>query len=137
MPLDLSIVTPEGEDFAGTVDGVVFPGVAGDFGVLPGHERFLSPLRCGEVEITSGGRKQWAAISGGFVEVKDDHVTALVETCELASDIDVARAERARERAEQKLKSIRDAAALEGDLKLWEAALQRAVVRIQTAAKRG
>jgi F-type H+-transporting ATPase subunit epsilon len=135
MPLDLSIVTPEGEAFAGAVDGVVLPGVAGEFGVLPGHEPFLSPLACGELEITSGGQRQCAAISGGFVEVKDDRVTVLAETCELAGDIDLARAERARERAEQQLKAAAAAAAQDADLKLWESALARAVVRIQ-AAKR-
>jgi len=135
MPLDLQIVTPEGVCFSGAVDGVVLPGVEGDFGVLPGHERFLSPLRIGEVEIRSGGKAQWAAMSEGFVEVSDDRVSVMVDTCELAENIDVARAERARERAQRELESLQRQAAERRDFRVWEAALQRAIARISAASK--
>lgn len=130
MPLDLQIVTPEGVVFSGHVDAVVLPGVMGDFGVLPGHERFLSPLRIGEVEIRNGGKAQWAALSEGFVEVSQDRVSVMVDTCELAEQIDVARAERARERAERELESLRRQATERHAFRVWEAALSRAIARI-------
>jgi F-type H+-transporting ATPase subunit epsilon len=135
MPLDLTIVTPEGEVYAGPVDAVVLPGVAGDFGVLAGHERLLSPLRIGEAEIVTGERRQWAAMSDGFAEVSDDRVTVMVDTCELAADIDVARAEHARERAERELESLRRQAAENRDFKSWEGALARALARINVAKR--
>jgi F-type H+-transporting ATPase subunit epsilon len=61
MPLDLTIVTPSGRAYRGDVDSVVLPGSEGDFGVLPGHERFLSAPRTGEVQIDTGGQKLYAA----------------------------------------------------------------------------
>jgi F-type H+-transporting ATPase subunit epsilon len=106
MPFELTIVTPHGEAWHGQADGVVLPGSEGDFGVLPNHERFLTPLRVGEVVITEGGRALYAAIADGFAEVRGEQVSVMVDSCELASDIDVARAERARERAEQGLAQL-------------------------------
>ena len=69
MALELVVVTPEGEAFAETVDQVVLPGEAGEFGVLESHERFLTPLAAGPMEVQSGGNSRWAALSGGFAEV--------------------------------------------------------------------
>ena len=106
MPFQLTIVTPQGEAYHGEVERVVLPGSEGDFGVLPDHERFLTPLRVGEVEITSGGQRLYAAIADGFAEVQGEQVAVLVESCELAGDIDTARAERARDRAEQDLAEL-------------------------------
>jgi F-type H+-transporting ATPase subunit epsilon len=134
MAYDLTIVTPAGEAFAGSVASVVLPGSEGDFGVLAGHERFLSPLRAGEVEVQADDGTIWAAISGGFADVSGQQVVVLAETCELAADIDVARAERARERAEGALGRLSQANAEEAEFKLHQAALSRAVVRIQAAA---
>jgi F-type H+-transporting ATPase subunit epsilon len=129
MPLDLTIVTPSGPAYHGDVDSVVLPGSEGDFGVLPGHERFLSALRTGEVQIRTGSQTLYAASSTGFADVSNDAVTVLVDSCELASEIDVARAELARQRAEQGLAALeRDAeAAREAE---FEAALARARNRI-------
>ena len=90
MPIELYIVTPEGQAFSGPVDQVVLPGAEGDFGVLEGHERFLAPLRIGPVEIKEGSSSHWAAVSDGFVEVSGEQVTVLVDECHLASDIDEA-----------------------------------------------
>jgi F-type H+-transporting ATPase subunit epsilon len=106
MPFELTIVTPHGEAWHGQADGVVLPGTEGDFGVLPNHERFLTPLRVGEVVIAEGGRTVYAAISDGFAEVRGEQVSVLVDSCELAGEIDVARAQRARERAEQGLAQL-------------------------------
>jgi F-type H+-transporting ATPase subunit epsilon len=129
MPFELTIVTPHGEAWHGPADGVVLPGTEGDFGVLPNHERFLTPLRVGEMVITEGGRTVYAAIADGFAEVRGDQVSVLVDSCELASDIDVARAERSRERAEQGLAQLPPDAerARFGD---FEAAIARAKNRV-------
>lgn len=98
MPIELNIVTPEGQAFAGSVDQVVLPGAEGRFGVLEGHERFLAPLQIGSVEIISGSGSQWAAVADGFAEVNGAQVTVLVDECQLAADVDSASvAERRRE----------------------------------------
>jgi F-type H+-transporting ATPase subunit epsilon len=103
MALDLLIVTPLGEAWRGEVDSVVLPGSEGDFGVLEGHERFLAPLRTGEAEIRAAGRRTWAAIASGFADVSSRDVTVLVESCEVADEIDAARAEIERDRAREGL----------------------------------
>jgi len=106
MPFELTIVTPQGQAYSGPADRVVLPGSEGDFGVLPDHERFLTPLRVGEVEISNGDGTFYAAIADGFAEVQGEQVAVLVESCELAGDIDVARAERALARAEQDMQQL-------------------------------
>ena len=106
MPIELVIVTPHREAFRGRVDAVVLPGSEGDFGVLEGHERFLSPLRLGEVEIRSGAQSRWAAIESGFARVEGQLVSVLVDDCALAEEIDVAAARAAAEAAEQALGSF-------------------------------
>lgn len=135
MPLELSIVTPEGRAYQGPVESVVLPGSEGDFGVLGGHERFLAALRIGEIEIRDGRGRRFAAVSGGFADVSGEQVVVLAETCELAERIDVARAESARERAERELSRLREAGDDEQRFRLQEAALARALARIQTAGR--
>jgi F-type H+-transporting ATPase subunit epsilon len=138
VPLHLTIVTPEGARYDGPVESVVVPGSEGDFGVLPGHERFLAPVRIGELEVRGGdpGRR-WAAVSDGFADVGAERVVLLVDSCEFAADIDEARAERARGRAEREIERLRTARAEEFDAKVEEAALQRAIIRIQVSRKKG
>jgi F-type H+-transporting ATPase subunit epsilon len=134
VPFELTIVTPQGEAYRGPVERVVLPGSEGEFGVLAGHERFLTPLQIGPVEIHSDGQAQWAAVAEGFAEVTGEAVTVLVESCELAGDIDVARAEHDRERAEQGLASLNS----DEDAKRYaeyEAALEHARVRIEVSGK--
>ncbi len=103
MPLQLSILTPQGTVFEGPVDSVLVPGSEGDFGVLPEHERFLTPIRIGELVIQAGGRSRYAAVAEGFADVSGQAVAVLAEACELSDRIDAARAELARQRAEQAL----------------------------------
>ncbi len=134
--MELTIVTPEREVFSESIDAVVLPGSEGDFGVLPGHERFLASLRAGEVEIRSAAAAQYAALTDGYAEVAGDRVVVMVETCELAEDIDLARAQRARDEAEGRVDAIRAGVAEDGNLHAAEAALQRASIRIQVAGKR-
>lgn len=129
MPLQLSILTPQGTVFEGPVDSVLVPGSEGDFGVLPEHERFLTPLRIGELVIQSGGRSRYAAVAEGFADVSAQAVAVLAEACELSDRIDPARAELARQRAEQGLAALpRDAES--GRAREYEAALERARNRL-------
>ncbi len=84
MAFELTIVTPEGEAFSETVERVVFPGSEGEFGVLEGHERFLTPVKEGAVEILyPGNRTRRATIGEGFADVAAEKVVALVESCQL------------------------------------------------------
>lgn len=136
MAVELTIVTPERRVFAGTVDNVVLPGAEGDFGVLENHERFLAPLRIGEAKIEAGGRTTWAAVSDGFAQVTGEKVVVLVDAGELAPDIDVERATAAKERAEREIRDVQAGADEASRLDLYEAALKRAITRIDVAAKR-
>jgi F-type H+-transporting ATPase subunit epsilon len=135
MPLELHIVTPEGRAYQGRVESVVLPGSEGDFGVLGGHERFLAPLRAGEIEIRDERGQRFDAVSGGFADVSGEQVVVLAETCEFAERIDAARAVRARERAERELGRLRESGEENHRFRLEQAALERALVRLQTAAR--
>lgn len=84
MPLELTIVTPQGEAYSGPVDSVVLPGSEGDFGVLPQHERLLTALRAGEVEIKAPTGTRKATISDGFADVSGSEVVVMVTSCVFA-----------------------------------------------------
>ena len=86
MALELAIVTPAGEAYQGPVDAVVLPGSEGDFGVLPRHERLLTALREGEVEIRTAAGVQRATISEGFADVSGSEVVVLVTRCQLLDE---------------------------------------------------
>ncbi len=131
MGFNLSIVTPEGQAFAGEADSIVLPGIEGDFGVLPDHERFLTPLRVGSLEILTGSSAVIAAVSGGFADVQGDQVTVLADSCELSDAIDVARAEEARARAEEAIAGAEDAERAAE----FEAALARAKNRLEVGGR--
>ena len=112
MSIELVIVTPQGESFRGPVESVVLPGAEGEFEVLANHERFLCPLQVGTVEIKTTGGSQHAVIASGFADVSGHQVVVLVESAEAAGDIDVARAQLARDRASEGLAKLdRDAEA--------------------------
>ena len=134
MSLKLSLVTPDGEWSHDEVESVVLPGSEGDFGVLPSHERFLTALRVGEVEIRTREEHLFGAISDGFAAVDGDEVVVMVESGEFAHDIDVAQAELAVERAEQGLAALgRDAEAER--FAEYEIALARARNRVAVAKR--
>jgi|SRR4029453_12800080 F-type H+-transporting ATPase subunit epsilon len=131
MPISLSVVTPEGQAFQGEVDSVVLPGSEGEFGVLPGHEAFLTALKIGPMTIRkSGGEELHAAVSQGFAEVHDDHVSVMVGTCEFAHEIDRTRAEIARDRALQQLEAMRGTAEGEAVYQQYQDAYSRAIARV-------
>lgn len=133
MALELSIVTPEREAFQGSVDDVVLPGVEGEFGVLERHERFLTALKIGEGRIHRDGQVLYAAVNEGFADVNAERVVVMVDTFEMAEEIDVARAEAARSRAEGRIEQLRHVENEERQLRLYELALQRAIIRIQVS----
>jgi F-type H+-transporting ATPase subunit epsilon len=130
VSVDLTIVTPEGQAFQGDVDCVVLPGVEGDFGVLLGHEPFLSALRIGGLEVDAGGQRRYAAVSRGFAEIHGDAVTVMVGTCEWADEIDRERAERARERSQKALEELRATADGQAQYQEFQDAYSRAITRI-------
>jgi len=130
--LTLELATPVRLAVAETVDEVVAPGIEGYFGVLPGHAPFLTTLGIGEVMYRAGRDERYLAVSGGFAEVRNDKVIVLADTAERPEEIDRARAERARERAEQRLsgRSQDDV-----DFARAAAALARALARLQVAGR--
>jgi F-type H+-transporting ATPase subunit epsilon len=125
--LRLEIVTPDHEVVTETVDEVILPSVEGYLGVRPGHAPLLARLDAGEISFRVGSTEKYLACSGGYAEVLADTVSVLAETAEPAEDIDLERAERARARAEERLKT--DLA--EQDFRRATVALKRAVSRIE------
>ena len=101
--LHLEIATPERELVCEDVDEVQIPGRAGYVGILPGHAAMLGQLGIGSLTYASAGRQRVIAVSGGFLEVKDDNVRVLADAAERAEDINVERAQRALEKAKRQL----------------------------------
>jgi F-type H+-transporting ATPase subunit epsilon len=132
MPLHLEIVTPEKRAFEGDVDEVVVPGSEGELGILPHHAPLISTLGEGVLRLKRGDEVEEIAIFGGFLQVRPDRVVVLAETADLASEIDLERAERARREAEQMLEG---GFAEQADLAAARAALQRALIRIKLAER--
>jgi len=114
------------------VDEVVAPGVAGELAVLPRHAPLLTMIKPGVMRILKGGEEIEMAITGGFLEVRQDRVTILADAAERAEEIDVVRAEEARRRAER----ILEERVAEEDLARAAAALQRALLRLKVAERR-
>jgi F-type H+-transporting ATPase subunit epsilon len=131
--LNFEIITPEKLLVKEEVDMVEAKGEAGEFGILPGHVKFLTTLDIGEVRYIKEGKTKHIATSGGVGEVTEDKVTFLVEAAEFAEEIDVERAKRAKERAESIIKDM--PAETIDDLSIYELALQRAISRISTGSK--
>lgn len=127
----LSVVTPSRMLLDEDVDEVTAPGELGEFGVLPNHISFLTTLVPGELSFKQGSSKKILAVSGGYAEVLDNVMTVLAPAAEFADEIDSARAQRAKERAE---KLMADLNREEKDWEMAEAALKRALVRLQVAS---
>jgi F-type H+-transporting ATPase subunit epsilon len=130
--LHLEIITPEKLLVREDADLVEAPGTAGEFGVLPGHVAFLSTLNHGEIRFSNEGRTRFVATSGGFAEVRENSVLLLLDTAEFGEEIDLARAHKARERAEAALKGLTFE---QEEYTHLAAALLRALTRIATASK--
>ena len=133
MPILLEIVTPERLAYSDEVDAVVLPGSEGEMGVLPHHAPLVSTLGVGELRIRKGGAEESFAIVGGFVQVRPDRVVVMAETADIASEIDLERAQEARREAERTLETGYHEGA---DLSAARAALQQALLRIRVAERR-
>jgi len=130
--LHLEIVTPEKVIISQDVDTVVAPGSEGEFGILPGHIPFLSGIVPGVVRFEYQGTTASMSVTTGFAEILADKVSILVDSAEKAGDIDIERAERAKERAEKRL-AERDKEDI--DFTRAQIALRRAITRIKVAKK--
>ena len=130
----LEVVTPLREVVRESVNEAQIPVRGGYIGVLPGHTPLLAEMGIGELSYQVGGRVFSCTAIGGFVEVLGDRVIVLADSAERAAEIDVARAQAARDRAQKRLATPNDPNI---DWKEEEAALERAQVRLQVAAKAG
>jgi F-type H+-transporting ATPase subunit epsilon len=128
--IELSVVTPDRQVVHESVESVSFPGKNGYLGILPGHAPLLTELDIGEIDYTRQGTRHYLGVCWGFAEVLPDRVIVLAQTAERAEEIDLTRAQRAKQRAEERLKKPGDT---EIDLERARIALERAVMRIQTA----
>jgi F-type H+-transporting ATPase subunit epsilon len=133
VPIRLEIVTPERLAYAEDVDAVTLPGGEGELGVLPHHAPLVSTLGVGELRIRRGGQEELFAIAGGFLQVRPDKVVVMAETADMASEIDLEKAEEARREAERALETGFQEGA---DLAAARAALQQALLRIRVAERR-
>lgn len=128
----LDVVTAEREVFSDDVDEVIVPGVEGQLGILPHHAPLMTTLLPGELLIKKGGEEFYLAISGGFIEVRPDRIIVLADAAERVEEIDIARAEEAKRRAEEKL-----AEPIPGvDMARAEAALRRSLARLRVVERR-
>jgi len=128
----LDIVTAERVVFSEDVDVVVAPGVEGQLGILPHHAPLMTMLMPGELLVRKGGEEFFLAISGGFLEVRPDRIIILADAAERVEEIDVARAEEAKRRAEELLKTRPP----EVDEGRAEAALRRSLARLKVVERR-
>jgi F-type H+-transporting ATPase subunit epsilon len=129
--IELQVSTPDHPVVRERVDEVMIPGVQGYFGVLPGHAPLLAMLTVGELWYRKGQEKNFLSIALGFVEVLPDHVTVLAKLAERPEDIDVARAEAAKKRAEERLAQPRS----DIDYERARIALLKSLVRLQVSSR--
>lgn len=103
MPIRCEIVSQDKMVFEGDVDIVVLPGSEGEMGILPNHGPLLTSLKYGIITVRMGGREEHFTVAGGIAEIQPDIITILADAAENVAEIDVARAEAARQRAEEML----------------------------------
>lgn len=130
--IKLDVVTAERMTFSDEVDAIVAPGVEGQLGILPHHAPLMTMLQPGELLIKKGGEEFSIVVAGGFLEVRPDRVIVLADAAERVEEIDIARAEEAKRRAEERLgEPMPDV-----DVAQAEAALRRALVRLEVTGRR-
>jgi F-type H+-transporting ATPase subunit epsilon len=129
--IELQIVTPDRLLVREQVAEVEVPGTEGYFGVLPGHTPLLAVLQVGELWYRQGAEKHYLAIAFGFAEVQPDRVTILAQIAEKAGEIDVARAEAAKKRAEERISRP----VVEMDAERARIALMKSLIRLQVATR--
>jgi F-type H+-transporting ATPase subunit epsilon len=129
--IELNIVTPDRGVLREQVDEVEIPGVEGYFGVLPGHTPMLAELTVGEFWYRKGQEKTYLAIAYGFAEVLPERVTILAQVAERADEIDITRAEEAKQRAEARLREP----ARDVDYERARVALMKSLARLQVVSR--
>jgi len=129
--IQLEVVTPERRVLAEPVEMVTIPGLGGELGILPGHTPLISQLKTGVLTYVEDGKSFQLHVSGGFLEVRDDHVSVLAEVAERPEEIDTAQARQSRERLEKQLSNWTGS---EEDLAVAQAELERSTVRLQLAS---
>jgi F-type H+-transporting ATPase subunit epsilon len=128
----LEIVTAEKMVFSDDVSAVIAWGVEGQLGILPHHAPLMTMLQPGDILIRKDKEEEFFVISGGFLEVRPDKVIILADACERVDEIDIARAEEAKRRAQETMK----AAPLSADAAAAEAALRRSLARLKVAERK-
>src|SRR3990172_6803107 len=128
----LEIVTAERMVYSDDVSTLIAWGVEGQLGILPHHAPLMTMLQPGDLLIRKDKEEEFFAISGGFLEVRPDKVIILADACERADEIDLARAEEAKKRAQETMK----AAPLSADAAVAEAALRRSIARLKPAERK-
>ena len=128
----LEIVTAERMIFSDEVSAVIAWGVEGQLGILPHHAPLMTMLQPGDLMIRKDKEEEYLAISGGFLEVRPDKVIILADACERINEIDIARAEEAKKRAQETMK----AGPLTAGAATAEAALRRSIARLKVAEKK-
>jgi F-type H+-transporting ATPase subunit epsilon len=129
--IKLDIVTAERRVLSEDVDEIVAPGTEGQLGILPHHAPLMTMINPGELLVKQSGTDVPMAISGGFMEVRPERVIILADAAERAEEIDIARAEEAKRRAEEQLAHP----STEVNIAVSQAALQRAISRLEVANK--
>jgi F-type H+-transporting ATPase subunit epsilon len=131
--INVNVVTPDGPVYDSDVEMISTRAKTGELGILPGHIPMVAPLEIGAIRLKKDGKTEFIAISGGFLEVRPNQVTVLAQSAEKASDIDIERAVRAKERAEQRMKEQH----LEHmEFRRAELALQRAINRLAVSERK-
>ena len=130
--IQLEVVTPERRVLAEPVDMVTVPGLGGELGILPGHTPLISQLQTGVLTYVQDGKSFPLHVSGGFVEVRDDHVSVLAEVAERPDEIDVTGARASRDKLEKQLNAWSGS---EEDFQEVKTELDRSVVRLQLAGR--
>ena len=130
--IQLEVVTPERRVLAEPVDMVTVPGLGGELGILPGHTPLISQLQTGVLTYVQEGKSHPLHVSGGFVEVRDDHVSVLAHVAELPEEIDAASAKASRDKLEKQLNAWTGS---EEEFETVKTELDKSLVRLQLAGR--
>ena len=128
----LDIIASDRHFYNGEAEMIVLPGIHGEYGIMSGHEAMVTAIVTGEIDITADGEVKTVAVSEGFAEIKPESVVIIVDSAEWPEEIDIKRAERAKERAEEKMRQK------QSQLEYYhsKAALARAMNRLKVTSKK-
>lgn len=127
----LEIIASDHEFYKGACENLIFPGLDGEYGILPNHEAMVTALQAGEIRYRINGEWRYAAVSAGFIEIEKDYVILLADTVELPEEIDIKRAEEAKLRAQERLRQKQSIQ----EYYHTQAALNRAMSRLKVSKR--